>query len=138
MRFLVCLILLGPSTLPLAPIAQAFDDGYQCIAAAETTVGYASASNRIEADAGKVKKPYTVRLSGVTSDTPVLHAQQTIPLVKLVETRTVIWFAEKASGGTIIVWTLFEKDDTRPATLISTKSYDFFGPVSFTAFCSCK
>jgi len=85
-----------------------------------------------------VKKLYTIRLSGVVGDTAILHAQQTIPLVKLVETGNVIWFAEKASAGTIVIWTLFDKDAIRPATLVSTKSYDFSGAVSFTAFYTCK
>lgn len=126
------------SFLSLAPIVEAFDNAYQCIAAAETTVGYAPASNRVEAEVGKVKKPYTVRLSGVASDTVFLHAQQVVPLVKLGDTHNVIWFAEKASAGTIIIWTLFEKDNIRPVTLISTKSHDFSGAVSFTAFYTCK
>jgi hypothetical protein len=79
-----------------------------------------------------------VRLSGVVSDRPVLHAQEIVLLVKLAEAYNIIWFAEKASAGTIIIWTLFEKDNVRPATLISTKSYDLAGAVSFTAFYTCK
>lgn len=130
--------ILGLSFLSVTSIVEAFDNTYQCIAAVETTVGYAPASNKIEAEAGKVKKPYAVRLSGVATDAAVLHAQQVVPLVKLVETQNVIWFSEKASAGTIIIWTLFERDNVRPVTLISTKSYDFSGAVSFTAFYTCK
>ena len=124
--------------LLVGPGAQAFNDGYQCTAVTETTVGYAPASNKVETGGGSVKKPYTVRLSGIVSDRPVLHAQEIVPLVKLAEAYNVIWFAEKASAGTIIIWTLFEKDNVRPATLISTKSYDLAGAVSFTAFYTCK
>jgi len=123
--------------LLVAPGAQAFNDRYQCSAVTETTVGYAPASNKVETGGG-VKKPYTVRLSGIVSDRPVLHAQEIVPLVKLAEAYNVIWFAEKASARTIITWTLFEKDNVRPATLISTKSYDLAGAVSFTAFYTCK
>lgn len=137
MKFLA-FIILGFSFLGVAPGAEAFSDGYQCTAVAETTVGYAPASNKVEADAGKVKNPYTVRLSGVASDAAVLHAQQVVPLVKLVETQNVIWFAEKASAGTMIIWTLFEKNGIQPGTLISTKSYDLVGAVSFTAFYTCN
>jgi hypothetical protein len=131
-------VLIIGSFFLVAADSQAFSDGYQCSAVTETSVGYAPGSTRVEAEAGKVKKPYTVRLSGVVSDRPVLHAQQVVPLVKLVETHNVIWFSEKSSAGTIITWTLFERDDVRPATLISTKSYDFSGAVSFTAFYTCK
>jgi hypothetical protein len=138
MKFSVLLTTLGFSFVSLAPIAQAFNNAYPCSAAAETTVGYAPASSRVEAEAGKVKKPYTVRLSGVASDTTFLHAQEVVPLAKLGDTHNVMWFAERASAGTIIVWTLFEKDDVRPVTLISTKSYAFSGAVSFTAFYTCN
>lgn len=132
------LVILGVLSLSPTPIVEAFDNAYQCTAAAETTVGYAPASNKIQAEAGKVKNPYTVRLSGVTTDAPVLHAQQVVPLVKFVETQNIIWFSEKAAAGTIIIWTLFEKNNIRPVTLISTKSYDLSGAVSFTAFYTCK
>ena len=103
----------------------------------ETTVGYAPRSNKVETEAGKVKKPYTVQLSGVLRDATFLHAQERVPLVKFSEAGNVIWFTEKAPAGTVIVWTLFEKDGDRPVTLISTKSCNFSGAVSFTAFYTC-
>jgi hypothetical protein len=130
--------ILGLSFLSLVPTVEALNNTYQCTAKAETSVGYAPASTRVETEAGKVKKPYSVRLAGVVTGATVLHAQQVVPLVKLVDTRNVIWFSEKASAGTVIIWTLFEKDDIRPVTLISTKSYDFSGAVSFTAFYTCN
>jgi hypothetical protein len=46
-----------------------------------------------------VEKPYTVRLSGVISDAPFLHAQEVAPLIKLSGDRSVIWFAEKSLAG---------------------------------------
>jgi len=124
--------------ISLAPTAQAFNNVYQCTAVTETTVGYAPRSNKVETEAGKVKKPYAVQLSGVIRDTTVLQAQETVPLVKFSEASNVIWFTEKTSAGTIIVWTLFEKDGDRPVTLVSTKTYNFSGAVSFTAFYTCK
>ncbi|MGH7816838.1 MAG: hypothetical protein ACREOR_05570, partial [Candidatus Binatia bacterium] len=87
------LIVLGFVFLPVAPSAEAFNDDYQCTAVTETTVGYAPRSNKVEAEAGKVKKPYTVRLSGIVRDATVLHAQQVVPLVKLGAAGNVIWFA---------------------------------------------
>ncbi len=137
MKFLVHIIL-GFAFFLVAPGAEAFDDGYRCTAVTETSVGYTPGSNKVETGGGNVKRPYTVRLSGVASDRPVLHAQDIVPLVKLGEVHNVIWFVEKASAGTVITWTLFEKDSIRPATLISTKSYDLAGAASFTAFYTCK
>ena len=138
MKLLASYLVVALSMIFLLAIADAFNDDYQCTAVTETTVGYDPRSNKVEAEAGKVKKPYTVRLSGVGSGAAVLHAQETVPLVKFSDAGNVIWFTEKASAGTIIVWTLFEKDGDRPVTLISTKTYDFSGAVSFTAFYTCK
>ena len=132
------LSMLGFSFLIFAPTTEALNNSYQCTAEAETSVGYAPASIRVETEAGKVKKPYSVRLAGVVTNATVFHAQQVVPLVKLGNTRNVIWFSEKASAGTVIIWTLLEQDDIRPVTLISTKSYDFSGAVSFTAFYTCN
>jgi hypothetical protein len=129
--------ILGFSFLLFPRTAEAFSNSYQCTAEAETTVGYAPASMRVETEAGKVKNSYSVRLAGVISGATVLQAQQVVPMVKVAATRNVIWFSEKASAGTVIVSTLFEKDNIRPVTLINTKSYDFSGAVSFTAFYTC-
>ena len=123
--------------LSFAPSAQAFNNLYQCTAVTETTVGYAPRSNKVAAEAFKVKNPHTVQLSGVLRDATFVHAQKRAPLVKFSEAGNVIWFIEKAPAGTVIVWTLFEKDGDRPVTLISTKSYNFSGAVSFTAFYTC-
>ena len=135
---LFLLIILVFFVLSVPASAPAFTNDYQCTAVTETTVGYAPRSNKVEAEAGKVKKPYSVRLSGIVRDATVLHAQQVARLIKLAEAGNVIWFAEKASAGTMIIWTLFETEGDRPVTLISTKSYDFSGAVSFTAFYTCK
>jgi hypothetical protein len=131
-------LMVALSMIFLLATTEAFNDDYQCTAVNETTVGYTPRSNKVEAEAGKVRKPYTVRLAGVVSGTAVLHAQEKVPLVKFSDAGDVIWFTEKASAGTIIVWTLFEKDGDRPVTLISTKTYNFSGAVSFTAFYTCK
>jgi hypothetical protein len=122
----------------LRETADAFNDVYECTSFSETSVGYAPRSNKVEAKGGKVRAPQTVRISGIVSGAAILHAQQIVPLVKLSVANNVIWFSERSSGGTVIIWTLFENDNLRPVTLVSTKSYDFAGAVSFTAFYKCK
>ncbi len=126
------------STLAFSSVAGAFNNSYECTSRVETTVGYFPLSDKIEFNADRVKNPATVSLSGVKTDTPVLHAQQNASFVKLLERESVISFAETTSGGTIVIWTLFEKDESRPPTLISTKSYNLFGAASFTALYQCK
>lgn len=91
MKFLV-LIILVMAFLSVAPGAEAFNDGYQCTALTEASIGYALGSNRVETGGGNVERPYTVRLSGVVSDRPVLHAQNIVPLSKFGEASNVIWF----------------------------------------------
>lgn len=118
--------------------AEAFNDDYVCTAVTETSVGYDPHSNKVQAEAGKVKEPHVVRLTGVIRDRTVLHAQQVAQLAKLSSSGNVIWFAEKAPAGTMILWTLFDRESDRPVTLVSTKSYSLSGAVSFTAFYTCK
>jgi len=126
------------SLLYLPILAEAFSTKYQCTSEVETTVGYSPRSEKIEYSADRVKRSATVRLSGMEGDNPVLHAQRTVALTKLVEGRRTISLSEMTSGGTVVIWTLFEGDGSRPPTLISTKSYNLFGAVSFTAFYKCK
>ena len=83
------MIILASAFFSVPVTADAFNDDYQCTAESETSVGYDPRSN-VEAEAGKVKKPYTVRLSGILRNTSVLHAQQAVPLVKLMEAGRVI------------------------------------------------
>jgi hypothetical protein len=124
--------------LSFTPIAYAFNDVYHCTGVAETMIGYAPHSGKVQFDAGKVRKPYAIKLSGVNQDATVLHAQSLVTLVKFSRAKGVIWFAETTAAGTIVVWTLFEKDGDRPVTLISTKTYHLSGAVSFTAFYTCE
>jgi len=137
-KLLLSLIVLGVSTFTVTTETEAFKNSYRCTSVVETTVGYDPHSDKIESNTGPVKNPSTVSLSGVKSDRPVLGAQKTIFLNKLIEGSGVISLAEMTSGGTIVTWVLFEKDGTRPPTLISTKSYNLAGAVSFTAFYKCK
>jgi len=78
------------SLLYLPILAEAFSAKYQCASEVETTVGYSPRSNKIEYSADRVKRPATVRLSGMDGDNPVLHAQRTVALTKLVEGRRTI------------------------------------------------
>jgi len=106
---------------------------------AETSIGYDPYSDTIEYWGGKVEQPATVRVSGVTGDTPMLHGQgQPVPLTAMVRRRTVIWFAEKGPPDRVVVWTLFEQNGNRPVTLINTRSYSLVGAASSTAFYQCR
>ena len=124
---------------------KAFNNEYSCTAESLTNVGFNPNSNIVETEAGKATQSNIVRLSGVlTRNVSVSGNAGSSQLGKVNETNNVIWFLEIAPAGTIM-WTLFEEDNrwpalykARPVTLISTKSYDFGGAVSFTTFYTCK
>ena len=121
------------------PGVLAFDNVYKCKTSAESFVGYNLLTKEVDAKAGKVDRPAMVAISGVNGEKPLFHGDGgTAPLVKLSETGRVIWYAEEAPAGTIIMWTLIEKSKDLPAALIQTKSYELFGAVSFTAFYVCE
>lgn len=125
-----------------ASTAEAFRDRYLCTSKYETAAGYAVDRKRPETISGiaaTVRNKASVRLFGIgTVDSFYLGEGGKAPLVELSKTKTIIWYAEQADAGTVIIWTLFEGENTRPVTLITTKSYDLFGPVSFTAVYSCQ
>lgn len=123
----------------VAPEAAAFHYSYECTAVAETSIGYDPYSDTIEYAGGKTERPTTVRLAGVTGDTPTLHGAGTpVPLAVMVRTQTVIWFAEKAPPDRVVNWTLFEQNGSRPVTLINTRSYSLLGAASATVFYQCR
>jgi hypothetical protein len=119
------------------------EDSYDCIQSGHTNIGWSERARNYTAEAipKGVAKPGIVKLSGITTDRPLLTGQGVVPLIRLAGDGTTTWFAEQASAGTIIVWTFFrQQKDSGPqsAVLISTKSYDFLGPVSFTDLYVCK
>jgi hypothetical protein len=87
----------------------------------------------------KPKQPATLSITGVTQGTVELQGNAgTTPLTKVSQNDRTIWFVEETPGETIVMWTLFKKDQRRPVTLITTKSYSLGGAVNFTSFYQCE
>jgi len=117
------------------------ETSYDCVHTGHTNIGWSGRAGKYTAEAmPKVTKPSIVKLSELNTDRPFLTGQGVGRLQRLAEDGTTTWFAEQAPAGTIIVWTFFDKQkDLGPpsAVLVSTKTYDFMGPVSFTDLYAC-
>ena len=118
------------------------ETSYDCVHTGHTNIGWSAAASGYTAEAApKGTKSSIVKLSDLNTDRPFLTGQGVTRLRRLAEDGTTTWFAEQASAGTIILWTFFDKrKDLGPpsAVLVSTKTYDFMGPVSFTDLYTCN
>lgn len=136
-------MLLAVLLLSVTPSASvAVESSYDCVHTGHTNIGWSGRASKYTAEAHpQVNKPSIVKLSELNTDRPFLTGQGVTRLQRLAEDPSTIWFLEQAPAGTIIVWAFFPKrKDVGPPTsvLVSTKTYDFMGPVSFTDVYSCK
>src|SRR5574341_662684 len=126
---LVILVLFTPSA------GLSAEASYDCVHTGHTNIGWSDREGRYTAEAvPKVDKPSIVKLSELNTDRPFLTGQGVTRLQRLADDGATAWFVEQAPAGTIILWTFFAKrKDLGPpsAVLVSTKTYDFMGPVSF-------
>jgi hypothetical protein len=118
------------------------ESSYDCVQTGHTNIGWSAREGRYTAEAApKVTRPAIVKLSEMNTDQPFLTGQGVARLQRLADDGKTMWFAEQAAAGTIIIWTFFEKrTDSGPpsSVLISTKTYDLMGPVSFTDLYACR
>lgn len=131
------------AALLVAPeIGVSAEASYDCVHTGHTNIGWSGRESRYTAEAiPKVTKPAIVKLSEMNTDRPFLTGQGVARLQRLADDGTTTWFAEQAPAGTIIIWTFFDKrQDFGPpsAVLVSTKTYDLMGPVSFTDLYACR
>jgi len=127
--------------LGTASWSMAFEDSYDCRALAETSIGWDSKAWKCSAEAStSLQRPAIVKLSDLNAPVPLLTGQGVTPLRKVSEASGVVWFIEETATGTIVGWTLLEKPgpfSPPHATLVSTKTYELFGPGTFTALYRC-
>ena len=129
-------------TFVLPAVVLCAPSSYDCTQTGHTNIGWSTRRQQYTGVAQTaVDKPTTVKLSDIGSDRPYLTGQGVVRLLRISVSGTVSYFIERAVGGTPILWTLFEKEKSSgapTAVLVSTKTYDFLGPVSFTDFYSCN
>jgi hypothetical protein len=114
---------------------------YDCVDTGNTNIGWSGQVGKYTAEAfPRVAKPSIVKISGLDTEKPFLTGQSVTRLVRVAADGATIWMLEQAAAGAIIGWTFFSKSagsGPPTAVLVSTKSYDLFGPVSFTTLYVC-
>ncbi len=134
MQKFLLLILLLPSK-----ISWAFEAYYDCIQVAETSVEWSPREQQYKPVAhSQIDKPVVVKLTGLDTNEPMLTGYGVTKVVKVSKAPGTLWLVEKAPRGTIIIWTLFEKNPKAriPKTvLISSKNYEL---ANFTALYECR
>jgi hypothetical protein len=127
--------------LGAATAAASFEESYDCSELGTSAIGWDNRSKKYTADAfGPPKRPGIVKLSNLNGPTPYLTGQQVTQLLRVSEGVGVAWFIERAPAGTIIGWTLIDRQGPLSpphVALVSTKAYDFLGPQTFTTIYEC-
>ncbi len=126
----------------LATSAQAFNDYYDCLQVGSSSTGWNEVYKKYEGSASVgLDNPITIKLTDLNTDTPYLSGQSTTKLTKISSNRNTLWFIELTSSGTVVTWTLFDKNiewGSPKVLLISSKSYGSGGAVNFTSIYECK
>jgi hypothetical protein len=110
------------------------------VRAGYSDIGWDPREGKYTAEAAtKVAKPSIVKLSDMNTENPFLTGQGVTRLHRLAGDGETTWLAEQAAAGNVILWTFFNARKGGPpsAVLVSTKTYEFFGPVSFTDLYTC-
>jgi hypothetical protein len=122
----------------------AFEDQYSCTLSGSTYLGWNSAKKEYHAKADvSPDKQESVKLGDINTEVPVLGGNQGVTkLTKLNELKSTLSMSEITTGGTLVVWTLFEKAEGRiPKTLlIMSKTYEVLvaGPHNITTLYECE
>jgi len=96
-----------------------------------TNIGWSREGKYTAQSRTKVSKPSIVKLSELNTERPFLAGQGVTRLQRLADDGATTRFAEQAPAGAVIL-------GPPSAVLVSTKTYDFMGLVSFTDLYACK
>ena len=136
--YVLALLVLG--TLATATRAESFARAYDCIAFFETSVGI-SPDGEWQATSSKPSRPYLVKLVDLNTVEPTLVGTGGTKLLVTYRSDREVQLVERTPSGSIVTWVLAE---ARPEikiphpTLMQSKTYDYFGPVTFTTIYECR
>jgi len=137
-RAVTCLLILG-ILVPVTP-AESFSPAYDCTAFFEGIVGI-TPKGEWEATGSKPSRPYLVKLVDLNTVEPTLAGTSTAKLMVTYRSDREVQLIERTRSGSIVTWVLTE---AQPAfniphpTLMQSKTYEYFGPVTFTAVYECR
>jgi hypothetical protein len=134
--------LVGTILLLAAPASAAFQDRYSCEATHSTMAGWQPSQNKWVTKAGSHTPGTKMMLTDVVSASPTLVGNVgTGKLQVVTRLDTELQMVEITPAGSVATWALFDadpKNNLKSVTLINTKTYDFFGPASFTTVYRCE
>ncbi|MEH6529574.1 MAG: hypothetical protein V7718_06500 [Porticoccus sp.] len=129
-------------TMGLFPLsALAVNDFYDCKQVADTSVSWSPTGQKYKADAEDSRaNGLLVKIVDLNTDLPKLAGQSVTGLRLITRSDMYLGMLEITPAGTLVTWTLFVANPEigQPKTLlISSKSYEFMGPVNFTTLYEC-
>jgi hypothetical protein len=133
--------LVGTILAVAAPASAGFQERYSCEATHSTMAGWQPTQNKWEMKAGPHAPGTRLMLTDVVSPSPTLVGNAgTAKLQVVTRLVTELQMVEVTTLGSVVTWAFFDADpkmNLKSATLITTKTYDFFGPASFTTVYRC-
>ncbi len=133
------LLIFALNLFPLSLLAA--NSSYDCKQVADTSVSWSLGRQEYTADAKKeIEDGILVKLIDLNTNNPKLAGQSIAELTAVASSNRHLVFVEITPAGTVVTWTLFlanESSGQPNAILISSKSYEFMGPVNFTTLFEC-
>ena len=120
--------------------AESFRPAYDCAAFFETSVGM-SPNGEWGVTSSKPSRPYLVKLVDLDTVEPTLAGTGSAKLLVTYRSDREVQLIERTLSGSIVIWVLTE---AQPAikiphpTLMQSKTYEYFGPVTFTTVYECR
>jgi hypothetical protein len=134
-------VLVGTILVSAMPASASLRDRYQCEATHVTSAGWDYKKSQFVTTAGTHSPGNRLMLTDVDGKVPVLVGNQGTGKLHVVSrSETELQMVEVTPAGTVVTWALFDSDrnmNLKNAVLVATKTYDMFGPASFTTVYRC-
>ena len=117
-------------------------DRYQYEATHATMAGWDRSKSEFVTKASTHSPGLRLMLTDVEGKTPTLVGNAGTQKLQLVSrSDTQLQMVEVTPSGTVVTWALFDSDremNLKDAVLINTKTYEMFGPATFTTVYRCE
>jgi hypothetical protein len=120
--------------------AESFQRAYDCTAFLESSVGI-SPNGEWQATSSRPSRPYLVKLVDLNTGEPTLAGTGSAKLQVAYRSAQELHLVETLPRGSLVVWVLTEAQPSVQIphpTLMQSKTYEYFGPVTFTTVYKCQ
>jgi hypothetical protein len=142
MRRSLIYALVGTLLLPAVSARAKLRDRYHCEATHATTAGWDRSKSQFVTKASTHSPGLRLMLTDVEGETPTLVGNAGTQKLQLVSRSDAqVQMVEVTPSGTVVTWALFDSDremNLKSAVLINTKTYEMFGPATFTTVYRCE